>query len=318
MTISGYTFMRNTSKLYYPFIESIQSILPLCDEFIIAYTRGDADDTTKLELEKLNNPKIKIIESTWDLEKFPKGTVYAQQSNLALKACKSDWCFYIQSDELVHENDLHSIKKYCEKYKEDQQVEGFLFSYFHFYGDYAKVMNSHCWYKKEIRIVRNHPDIYSYGDAQSFRFIPNFDQLDFRTKNNTRPLHVVDIPVHIYHYGWVRPPQMMRSKSKVMDSHYHDKNKIDKKYNELSEEFDYGNLNFTEEFQGTHPKLMSPWIAKMNWKDKLHFEKNYKRNGDLPKHERLKYRLLSFIENTFFGGRIIFGYKNWKILKTEK
>jgi hypothetical protein len=36
MKISGFSFVRNGIKLYYPVIESIQSILPICDEFIIA------------------------------------------------------------------------------------------------------------------------------------------------------------------------------------------------------------------------------------------------------------------------------------------
>ena len=314
MTISGFTFMRNTATLYYPFIESLLSILPICDEFVIALSKENENDETENEIKKLNHPKIKIIHTTWDINQYPNGTVYAQQSNIALKACSSDWCFYLQSDELIHENDLNAIKKYCEQYQNNKEVEGFLFNYLHFYGSYERVMNSHCWYKREIRIVRNHPDIYSYGDAQSFRYIPEFDHKDYRTKRG-RALNVIHIPISVYHYGWVRPPSMMRSKSKVMDSHYHSASKIENKYQKLQEEFDYGNLNFTEPFQLTHPSSMKAWIEKFNWKDKLHFKKNYRRKGDLPKHERIKYRILSYLENTFFNGRIIFGYKNWKILK---
>ena len=38
--------MRNTSTLYYPFLESIQSILPILDEFVIAMGDNDPDDQT--------------------------------------------------------------------------------------------------------------------------------------------------------------------------------------------------------------------------------------------------------------------------------
>ena len=45
MKISGFTFIRNGTILGYPFIESINSILPICDEFIIAV--GPSEDSTK-------------------------------------------------------------------------------------------------------------------------------------------------------------------------------------------------------------------------------------------------------------------------------
>ncbi len=35
MLVSGFTFVRNGIKLDYPFIESIQSLLPIVDELIV-------------------------------------------------------------------------------------------------------------------------------------------------------------------------------------------------------------------------------------------------------------------------------------------
>ncbi|NNC85000.1 MAG: hypothetical protein HKN75_02895, partial [Bacteroidia bacterium] len=49
MKISGITFGKNVSKLYYPIKPAIESILPVVDEMIIALGKGDADDNT-LEL----------------------------------------------------------------------------------------------------------------------------------------------------------------------------------------------------------------------------------------------------------------------------
>ena len=44
MKISGFTIVRNAVKYNYPAVESILSILPLCDEFIVNV--GDSDDET--------------------------------------------------------------------------------------------------------------------------------------------------------------------------------------------------------------------------------------------------------------------------------
>jgi hypothetical protein len=45
MKISGFTMVRNAEKLYFPIKESILSVLPVVDEFIVAL--GDGDDNTR-------------------------------------------------------------------------------------------------------------------------------------------------------------------------------------------------------------------------------------------------------------------------------
>ncbi len=64
MLISGFTFIRNGNKLNYPFIESIRSILPICDEFVIAI--GNSEDETKESILSIGSPKIRIIDTVWD------------------------------------------------------------------------------------------------------------------------------------------------------------------------------------------------------------------------------------------------------------
>ena len=45
MKVSGFTFLRNGQKLGYPFVESIRSVLPIMDEFVVAF--GPCDNDTK-------------------------------------------------------------------------------------------------------------------------------------------------------------------------------------------------------------------------------------------------------------------------------
>ena len=64
MRVSGFSYVRNGFTYGYPFIESILSVLPLCDEFIMVV--GDSTDGTREAVEKINSPKIKIIDTVWD------------------------------------------------------------------------------------------------------------------------------------------------------------------------------------------------------------------------------------------------------------
>ena len=98
MLISGFSFVRNATKLYYPVKASIESILPIVDEFVIAVGNGDADDHTLEEIQKIKSDKIKIIQTEWDLKKYPGGSEYAHQTDIAKQYCKGEWLFYLQSD----------------------------------------------------------------------------------------------------------------------------------------------------------------------------------------------------------------------------
>ncbi len=220
MKISGFTFIRNGSKLYYPVKESIRSVLGIVDEFVIALGDSDSDDKTRELIEEINSDKIRIIDTVWDLDKFPKGTEHAHQTDIAKNACRGDWLLYLQADEVIHENDLMLIRRSCQDYFETD-IDGFVLDYIHFWGDYSHYQQSHGWYKNEIRIIRNKPDIHSFISAQSFRYIHDFDGFSYREKKGTKKLLCKKIPAKIYHYGWARPPELMNLKKKYIDTNHH-------------------------------------------------------------------------------------------------
>ncbi len=74
-------------------------------------------------------------------------------------------------------------------------------------------------------------------------------------------------------------------------------------------------LNLLGKFEGTHPKVMEEMISQFNWKDKLQFSGTPNKYREPHKHETIKYRLLSWIEKTFYGGRNIGGFKNYLLKK---
>ncbi len=300
MTISGFTIVRNADKYYFPVKASILSILPIVDEFIIALGDNAADDNTREIIESIQSDKIKIFDRIWSEEDFTAGRILAKETNFALSKCTGDWCFYLQADEVVHEKDHPAILHACATHLSDRRVDGLLFDYFHFWGDYDHYLPFHGWYKQEIRIIRNRARIYSIKDAQSFR------------KDQNKKLRVKPIDAHIYHYGWVRPPYLMQAKKKEQDAMWDGVEKNEAAYRLSPEDYDYGALGKIPLFKGSHPKVMAEFRKKLFWKDKLNYTKKANLRRAKNKHEKWKYRLLSFIENNWLRGHQIGGYSNWE------
>jgi len=167
--VVGFTFIRNAIKYDYPVVEAIQSILPLCDEVVVAV--GNSEDGTYDLIKAIHPSKIKIIETTWDDTLREGGAVLAVETNKALKAITSDahWAIYIQGDEVIHEKYHPVIRAGMAQHLNSSNVDGLLFKYIHFYGSYDFVGVTDNWYPYEIRIIKNNSSIYSYKDAQGFR-----------------------------------------------------------------------------------------------------------------------------------------------------
>ncbi|MBI1819804.1 MAG: glycosyltransferase, partial [Nitrospirae bacterium] len=195
MKISGATFGRNLIELDYPVVEAITSILPIVDEFVVNVGKSD-DDTLKL-IQSIKSPKIKIIESIWDDSLRKDGLIFSQQANIAISACKGDWIFYINADEVVHEKDQSTILKSVHHFHSNKKVLGLMFRYKHFFGDYWSI-NPWC-YRKEIRLIRNDGSVRPCGDMSGFESVADGRYLKNGPKNRWAFSGAT-----IYHYGWVK------------------------------------------------------------------------------------------------------------------
>src|ERR1700733_4753699 len=122
MKIVGFTIVRKAIKLDYPILESLASLLPLCDEVIVSVGKSE-DDTLNL-IKGIPTDKIKIVESVWDDSLRKGGVLLAIETNKALDAvpADADWLFYLQADEVLHENDCEAIKANMLKWKDDKRV----------------------------------------------------------------------------------------------------------------------------------------------------------------------------------------------------
>ena len=167
MRISAFSFVRDAVRLDYPIRQVVASLLPLVDEFVIAV--GPSDDGTVEEIRSIGDARVRILETEWDPSHFVRGKINAVQTNLAMDECTGDWGFYLQADEVVHEEDLPVIRAAMERWLDDDEVEGFLFDYLHFWGDFDHVQWTRNWYRHEIRVVRLGRGIRSWKSAQGFR-----------------------------------------------------------------------------------------------------------------------------------------------------
>lgn len=245
MKVSGFTVIRNGILMGYPVIQSIKSLLPLVDEFVVGI--GQSDDATKEMILALNDPKIRVFDSFWDTSKTKGGLVLSEKTNEALDQCKYDWCFYIQADEVLHETDLPMLWKTMERYEKDTRVQGLLFKYVHFYGSYETIATSRKWYRNEVRVVRRSSGIRSHNDAQGFRV--NGEKPDVKPSGG-----------RVFHYGWVKPPKAMGQKSKLLNRWWHG-HKRDNEFDDFQYDRQYG----LRRFEGTHPAVMHDLVKAQDW-----------------------------------------------------
>jgi glycosyltransferase involved in cell wall biosynthesis len=290
MKVAGFSFIRNAVLFDYPIVEAITSVLPLCDEFVIAV--GDSDDDTLALIKSIQSDKIRIIRTTWDDSARAGGRVLALETDKALAAVSpdADWAFYIQGDEVLHEQYLPVVREAMQRYLMDENVDGLLFKYLHFYGSYSYVGDSRQWYRREIRVIRNTGNVVSYKDAQGFR-----------TQENQK-LRVKLIDAYVYHYGWVKPPETQKKRLRNAN-HFWNTSETIAKAEASVDAFDYSQIDSLAHFTGTHPAVMQPRVDRLNWD--FNFDTRQKRYS-------ARVRFLTLVEK--LTGWRIGEYKNYKLV----
>jgi hypothetical protein len=271
MKISGFTFLRNAVLNGYPFEESINSLLPLVDDYVVAV--GEGDDDTLERVRSIGDPRIRVIETQWNEAMQNRGFVYGQQKMIAQYQCSGDWAFYLEGDEVLHESELDSIYDSMAQSVQDERVEALFFDFFHFYG--TPYQTGIAGYRRAPRIIRN--TIRTIAPDGLFWVV-----LDKNKKGRyPRAKHAGG---HIYHYGHCRSVATMNEKLKQIGKYWG---------SEHQEFLGYGNIDVAElrPFEKTHPKLMSNWID--------HFaEQTFKQNPDYKLSRRdMRNRLRFWIED---------------------
>ncbi len=132
-------------------------------------------------------------------------------------------------------------------------------------------------------------------------------------KEGTYKLKVIKLEAYIYHYGWVRPPKLMTKKTASLNRIH--SNEVKEEFFTNPQMFDYGPMEKFPVFKGSHPKAMEDWIAKMDWEENLNYSKKTRKGAMQHKHDSLKNKAVSWVENNLLGGKKLFTTKNYILLK---
>ena len=240
MRVVGFTLVSSAVRLDFPILESLRSILPLCEELVVNV--GPSSDGTLELVRSLGDPRLRILEGRWDPSLG--GRVLAVETQRALDRCHGDWAIYIQADEVLHEAGREPLRSAMADARDDARVEGLLVDFVHFYGSADWVAGGRAWYNREVRVVRPGGAIVSHAEAQGFR---RRDGSRIRARRSRATYH---------HYGWARPMAVLAAKREADNALY---------YAGAARRAPVGERLPQEvglsRFAGSHPQVMEGWIG---------------------------------------------------------
>ncbi len=202
MKLSGFSIVRNAEMLDFPVEASLRSILPICEEVVVNV--GQSEDRTLEMVRGIKSPKIRILETEWDLG---RGEALLREETLrAMRACRHPWGVCIQADEVLHEAGAPALRSAIESSDGDARVEGIAVRYHHIFGDPDHEAVNRRWYRREVRAVRLDPalGIEPYRDAQGFRVGAGARKVRARLAD-----------AEMFHYGWMRSAAALRARGAV-------------------------------------------------------------------------------------------------------
>jgi len=241
--LSGFTLVRNAVNLNFPIVATVRSALEVCDEVVVNV--GKSDDATRDVVAGIDDPRVRIVDSVWDMSKGDD--TLALETQRAMDACRGSWGIYIQADEVLHETGARILKEKVAEWDRDERVEGLLVNYLHFYGGFDRVATNRRWYRREVRCIRLGKGIRPFEGAQGFRVGP-----DLR-KVRARPTDAL-----MFHYGWARPARDIHQKFQITQHMYPwAAERLERERPRETLQW----IPLLRPFTGSHPAAARGWIA---------------------------------------------------------
>jgi len=255
--VYGFGLIKNGVKFDYPFKESLRSMAPIVEK--IYFNVGDCEDNTLEEIKKLNEElkqKIIILEKPWPKREF--GHVLSEMTNYSLNELRKNhpeddvWGIYLQSDEVLSEQDYDQIKIDINNAQKNGQ-DAVRFRYLHFWQSHFEIAVMKRWYPHEVRAIKIKSNIESWGDAQGFRHYESVYESD----------------CHIYHYGHIRNENAYVDKMTEFFKLYYTGMRLKRKtWQYFVTSFD---REKTLKYFGPHPTVMEKRIERIEQKYKQRY-----------------------------------------------
>lgn len=251
--LGGAVCIRNGNSLDYPWKQSVESLLPVCDEVVLCVGTGSTDDTDEQAHEwARRDSRVKLCFYDWP---DPKGDVdfWVRWLNFAREHLRTDWHIQLDADEILHENSYGEIRKFVQgdPYRAGQ------FTRWNFYSDHRHTIpNGHCLGKYVNRI------------APASMWMPS---------DGAHPMGMelvsiaCRIKAEIFHYGFLRKKDAYFKKSRLLHGYFFDT--YDPRLVAAeSFEGDWMTMDCMPEwtrsldaFTGTHPERMKDWLKERGY-----------------------------------------------------
>ncbi|HEX9216601.1 MAG TPA: hypothetical protein VF864_06445 [Gemmatimonadales bacterium] len=288
--LSGFTLVRNAVNLNFPIVAAMRSALAVCDEVIVNV--GKSDDDTRDVLAGVADPRVRIIDSVWDMSKGDE--TLAAETQRAMDACRGSWGIYVQADEVLHETGARILKEKVAEWDGDARVEGLLVNYLHFYGGFDTIATNRRWYRREVRCIRLGRDIHPYEGAQGFRVGSGPARRKIRAR-------LTD--AQMFHYGWARPARAINAKLQITQHMYPwAADRLEQVRRRESLEW----IPLLRPFTGSHPVVAREWIAACQRQPSIEVEPP----RFTPTH--LRYYVSDWIER--LTGARVFEFRNYHVV----
>ena len=195
-TISGYTTVRNADRMKYPWKATVASMLGFCNEVVVA-DGGSTDGTWEALQEWAEKEPRLVVEQVNIPDDHPS---FAYETDGKLKAfarskCTSDFCWQMDADEIVHENDYEKVTQVMRSFPTHCDIVSL--PVIEYWGGDEKVridVNPWKWRlsRNKDHITQGIPvELRRFGDDGSIYAAPGTDTCDYiHTESGERIPHV--------------------------------------------------------------------------------------------------------------------------------
>lgn len=187
-TLSGYSTTYNCVSQNYPFVESITSLLDVCDEVCVVDSGSDDGTWEVLNDMAAAEPRLNLKQIKIDMN-HPRHAILSDgaQKAAARDMCTGEFCWQQDVDEVIHERDYKKIRDLIKNVPKG--VVLVCLPVVEFWGNKGKVridINPWKW-----RLSRNHPEIThgipahlrEYDENGHLYAKPGTDSCDYITKS---------------------------------------------------------------------------------------------------------------------------------------
>src|SRR3990172_10530119 len=174
--LSGLCVWKTVCALGYFPLESMLSIIDICDEIILCVDPTSNDETMPLaEAICRKYPKTRIVEFAW-LKGLPNGTAIGIASNYALAQARGDFVLNVQADECWSPELTKRVKTLWPQLVSAMGIEAFEFKVLHLEHNGQQLQGGGDWqrqkgsaYTHSIKLWRNCPSYPFSPDAWSIQ-----------------------------------------------------------------------------------------------------------------------------------------------------